>query len=219
MFARYYEAGTARFLATDPAAESITAASPQTWNRYSYSLNNPVRFFDPDGRRFVDKLGQSYAKQVKGDGNDDEKEMVQKADEEEEEISVVESDNAMFVVVDKNGKTVETMEVHGSDAKDALATLEAKHAGTGNEVIPIGGSYTATEKDKSGKVTASTITLFQGTNHVMSGTPEAMAKLTKSTSRDNFVHEATHAVGEKSRQHADFPSGIPGWRGPGHGGE
>ena len=49
MLARYYEAGTARFLSTDPAPESSSPRSPQTWNRYTYALNNPLKFIDPSG--------------------------------------------------------------------------------------------------------------------------------------------------------------------------
>jgi RHS repeat-associated protein len=50
MHARYYEARLGRFLSTDPAWESADLAKPQSWNRYSYVLNNPVNAVDPDGR-------------------------------------------------------------------------------------------------------------------------------------------------------------------------
>jgi uncharacterized protein RhaS with RHS repeats len=51
MLARYYEAGLGRFLSTDPVARpGSNLQSPQRWNRYSYALNNPIKFLDPDGR-------------------------------------------------------------------------------------------------------------------------------------------------------------------------
>ena len=33
----------------DPAAASFSPGAPQTWNRYSYVLNNPLSAVDPDG--------------------------------------------------------------------------------------------------------------------------------------------------------------------------
>jgi hypothetical protein len=41
---------TGRFLSVDPAGESAKPARPQSWNRYSYGLNNPVKYVDPDGQ-------------------------------------------------------------------------------------------------------------------------------------------------------------------------
>jgi RHS repeat-associated protein len=49
--ARYYEASLARFTSIDPVTNlTASAQNPQLWNRYSYSLNNPLRFVDPDGK-------------------------------------------------------------------------------------------------------------------------------------------------------------------------
>jgi RHS repeat-associated protein len=51
MHARYHNPGVGRFLSVDPVVNAASAAgSPQRWNRYSYSLNNPLRYLDPDGR-------------------------------------------------------------------------------------------------------------------------------------------------------------------------
>ena len=58
MHARYYSAGVGRFLAVDPAMDlKKTMANPQMWNRYSYVVNNPIRFTDPDGREHVQEPG------------------------------------------------------------------------------------------------------------------------------------------------------------------
>ena len=46
--ARYYDARVGRFISTDPVRGTPT--SPQTMNRYAYSLNNPIVLLDPDGR-------------------------------------------------------------------------------------------------------------------------------------------------------------------------
>ena len=60
MFARYYSSGLGRFMAPDPSGKEIDILNPQSWNGYSYVLNNPIQFFDPDGletRRKHDKVG------------------------------------------------------------------------------------------------------------------------------------------------------------------
>lgn len=48
MHARFYNPNLARFMSVDPAGGD--PANPQSWNRYAYVLNNPLRFVDPDGR-------------------------------------------------------------------------------------------------------------------------------------------------------------------------
>jgi RHS repeat-associated protein len=50
MHARYYTGEWGRFLSVDPAWESADLRRPQSWNRYSYVLNNPVNMVDPDGK-------------------------------------------------------------------------------------------------------------------------------------------------------------------------
>lgn len=47
MHARFYGPGMARFMSTDRAPGSSSA--PVGWNRYSYSLCNPLKYLDPTG--------------------------------------------------------------------------------------------------------------------------------------------------------------------------
>ncbi len=47
--ARYYRADIGRFTTVDPLTASARTPAPQTFNRYAYALNNPLRFVDPDG--------------------------------------------------------------------------------------------------------------------------------------------------------------------------
>jgi RHS repeat-associated protein len=51
MHARYYSATMGRFLSVDPHLDIETALrEPQQWNRYSYVVNNPLKYTDPDGK-------------------------------------------------------------------------------------------------------------------------------------------------------------------------
>ena len=47
--ARYYNSQHARFTTTDPLLASGRPADPQTWNRFIYVINNPLRYTDPTG--------------------------------------------------------------------------------------------------------------------------------------------------------------------------
>ena len=48
--ARYDESTIGRFLSPDPENAGATNQNPQSWNAYSYALNNPLNNIDPDGR-------------------------------------------------------------------------------------------------------------------------------------------------------------------------
>ncbi len=47
--ARYYSSSLGRFTSIDPLLASGRVSRPQSWNRYTYVLNNPLRLIDPDG--------------------------------------------------------------------------------------------------------------------------------------------------------------------------
>jgi RHS repeat-associated protein len=47
--ARYYANGQGRFTSTDPLQSSGATPDPQSWNRYTYALNTPLKFTDPTG--------------------------------------------------------------------------------------------------------------------------------------------------------------------------
>jgi RHS repeat-associated protein len=51
--ARYMSSAQGRFTSPDPLMESADPAFPQTWNRYAYGLNNPLRFIDPSGMEAI----------------------------------------------------------------------------------------------------------------------------------------------------------------------
>jgi RHS repeat-associated protein len=47
--ARYYASNLGRFMIPDPLMASARTGNPQTLNRYSYVLNNPLAYVDPTG--------------------------------------------------------------------------------------------------------------------------------------------------------------------------
>jgi RHS repeat-associated protein len=52
--ARYFLGAQGRFTSPDPLSASRKASNPQTWNRYTYALKNPLKFVDPDGLEVPD---------------------------------------------------------------------------------------------------------------------------------------------------------------------
>jgi len=46
---RYYSSQIGRYTTPDPKRSSAQAANPQSWNRYSYALGDPVNKTDPSG--------------------------------------------------------------------------------------------------------------------------------------------------------------------------
>ena len=47
--ARYYHSGLGRFMSPDPSNFGAKLSNPQSWNMYSYGLNNPLMKTDPTG--------------------------------------------------------------------------------------------------------------------------------------------------------------------------
>ncbi len=68
-----FGSGFGRFTSPDPLLASGRVESPQTWNRYAYVLNNPLRFIDPLGLyERSEELGgsQTDAQLLEGAGKD-----------------------------------------------------------------------------------------------------------------------------------------------------
>lgn len=52
--ARYHASTLGRFVTPDPFLPSAKVDDPQSWNRYAYARNNPLRYIDPDGLLWAD---------------------------------------------------------------------------------------------------------------------------------------------------------------------
>lgn len=47
--ARYFASTQGRFTSPDPLLSSGKPLQPQSWNRYTYTINNPLKYVDPSG--------------------------------------------------------------------------------------------------------------------------------------------------------------------------
>jgi RHS repeat-associated protein len=60
MLARYYEGTLGRFLSVDPVMMATRAIRrPARWNRYTYVLDNPLKFVDPNGEETEVAIGRA----------------------------------------------------------------------------------------------------------------------------------------------------------------
>jgi len=64
MQARYYQGLQGRFTSADPLLASGETRRPQSWNRYAYVLNNPLRLIDPNGLDDAEATDSQDKKQV-----------------------------------------------------------------------------------------------------------------------------------------------------------
>jgi RHS repeat-associated protein len=62
--ARHLASSLGRFMQPDPKPRSAHAPDPQSWNRYSYTRNNPLEFVDPDGMDLVLAQGMNSKDQA-----------------------------------------------------------------------------------------------------------------------------------------------------------
>jgi RHS repeat-associated protein len=70
--ARYYDHKSFRFNSVDPVINKIEALyNPQAWNLYAYCRNNPITYYDPDGREEEsNKESKEESKSIWDDLND-----------------------------------------------------------------------------------------------------------------------------------------------------
>ena len=70
MLARYASPAVGRFLSIDPAAASMMPSRTQSWNRYSYVMNNPMLYIDPTGENLNFSGFAGLANEVEDIAND-----------------------------------------------------------------------------------------------------------------------------------------------------
>jgi RHS repeat-associated protein len=115
MHARYFANVQGRFTSVDPSQASARPGSPQSWNRYSYALNDPLRYSDPSGLTEFDDL------RGPGVGNPQ--------DSEEEE----------------RHRQQEYLAQQAANEADAAALEGARNGQAGSETLIVRGTYDGAE--------------------------------------------------------------------------
>ena len=122
--ARYNASTMGRFMTPDPLLNSGHPGSPQTWNRYSYALNNPLSIKDPTGLYNVncgdDKSCQKSAERLKK-GLEKLQNKVDKMKDSDQKTRLEHALGAMGTENDKNNVNVS----FGAIAGTAAATTDA----------------------------------------------------------------------------------------------
>jgi RHS repeat-associated protein len=63
--ARYNSSSMGRFMSPDPKILSLRhIINPQKWNKYAYTINNPLRYFDPNGMEEIEVQLRAYIPQA-----------------------------------------------------------------------------------------------------------------------------------------------------------
>ncbi|MDQ7007536.1 MAG: RHS repeat-associated core domain-containing protein, partial [Acidobacteriota bacterium] len=195
MLARYYGSSLGRFLSVDPSLESADSSFPQSWSRSSYSLDNPVRFVDPDGRKYANAAGRRLKNRIinQSDPSPTGTATVRALDAEPERVKVKISGKAMIELVDNSGKAVPGTQrvVAPKNVGKAVANLQSQ-AKAGQRVAPVAGTYTPKKTDAQGNVTKSQVTIYLGSQNI---SKEWKGKSQKEFVNATFVHESAHGVG------------------------
>ncbi|HWS99690.1 MAG TPA: RHS repeat-associated core domain-containing protein [Pyrinomonadaceae bacterium] len=124
--ARYYAGIQGRFTSVDPLLASARLSNPQSWNRYSYVLNNPLRYTDP--------LGLTV--QLTGAKEDQEQEELKRAIREQG--FDLNSKREVTRLGGKPGYDVSTTVYAGSDTTCLICALAAGGMGLGGTAAGTG---------------------------------------------------------------------------------
>jgi len=191
--ARYYGSSMGRMMSPDPLMASAKVWDPQTWNRYAYARNNPLRYIDPTGLAEVNA-----------------------ADCAKDKACVTVNVN---VIYDKNangGKGVSDSQKAGFE-KNQLQNAKDQY---GNADIHLNVSYTAGEINSKGNLTGvekGSLNVFvtdSGGPVSASSGGYALSRINISSSnKDDLSHEmAHHFMGDMSsalgRTLSQDPTGI-----------
>ena len=144
--ARYYSSQHGRYITIDPLQASAVVTVTQSWNRYSYVLNNPLKYTDPSGElpKFTadqTRLFNTYVAKYNADNN---KSLT--ADEVWNKLSQSQQTTFLGVTHALENSTVTTV------LKDA------------------NGKVVKDENGKKVKVTVSAISLVAGVSEINGGT-------------------------------------------------
>ncbi|MGD2108891.1 MAG: RHS repeat-associated core domain-containing protein [Phycisphaerae bacterium] len=120
--ARTHDPLTGRFLTTDPQSlTKVPPENPQQFNRFSYGLNNPLRFSDRSGASPVDRRnGERSSSRDQGK-------------EEEDPIEARKVTKAPIIIFDEEGNTPYSLIFNPKEARKAILKEKKEEAPTPKE--------------------------------------------------------------------------------------
>ena len=155
--ARYDSSSIGRFMTPDPLLNSGRPGSPQTWNRYSYALNNPLKITDPTGLYNVacgsDKQCIKAAKDLKNGLSD----LQKKADKMKNGDQKTRLENSLKAMGTQN------------DGNNVNVSFGATKGGGAGETVPVSDPQTYKE---SYNVTLDPSKLNSSTDYAIAGAHE-----------------------------------------------
>lgn len=163
MLARYYSAGLSRFLSVDPGKDT-ELENPQSWNKYAYTRNNPLRWKDPTGKKIEGKYGNDIADSALKNPKRSEKEkkVIKDAKESDAGFGVQKSTQAKA-----KGETAGGGSVEMTGSPEKVGSAVQKENEKGGNVKPVAGEND-TNVSAAGKTVDSQITVFEGTFGIQS---------------------------------------------------
>ncbi len=171
---RYYSSAMGRFTSPYPLLNSGQPWNPQSWNRYSYTYSNPLRYTDPTGLYVWGNCS----------GNADQC----KADQQRFRDSI-----------DKAKEALKGLDPNSKQAKELSKTIsKLGEEGKGNIKINFGDAGSMKDGPNLGRTIGNSITINY--NAVDSVVKEAHLNASKASALDAGVttHEGTHADGGPS---------------------
>ena len=155
--ARYYSAMQGRFTSVDPLIESAKPSQPQGWNRYSYTINNPLKYIDPSGLiwgTYTDNLGKEHYQWYK------DQDTMESSGATAVNVSsghfIYEAANGQFVRLDAAGPHPEASDAarrQGWDAYDSFGgALEHQHGERGDTSTVADQAFGLALSDTGGRI-------------------------------------------------------------------
>jgi RHS repeat-associated protein len=153
--ARYYSNTQARFTSVDPLLSSGSIHRPQSWNRYSYTGNNPLRYTDPFGLYVYDPNATKDERKKFEEGMKKARDALKKLDPKSDQYQKLERAlNAYGAQGVDNGVTIK----FGANKDGAPAATEVRLNADDKGIKIVGGD------NPSGQNTTVTIDLSQHKN-------------------------------------------------------